>query len=104
MTTALCINCGTFKVGAFNVCSSCGCVPTGNIDLDLAFTDHYLSEETLCQFGDLIRTLHSETEDEGLAFRAMALLQKADLPAIQVVDNPRLDVVESHDPDMRYLS
>lgn len=129
MTTALCTNCGSLKFGALCQCKDCGCCPTETSSLDVAFTDHYLTENTLTQFGDVLRFFRTRAADEAQAFWAFigfvssnypeivfaqiprkyrgavdALLQLRDIPAVIVEDSPRIDVVERSDPISQYLS
>ena len=129
MTVALCTNCGSTKFGALLPCDECGCGSTGNSDLDIAFTDHYLTEDTLQGFGAVIKCLRQNTQDEGVAFWAFmqhvsenypeiilaetpsrysasvqALLDQTELPEVTVEDNPRLDAVNASSPEERYMS
>ena len=129
MTVALCTNCGNFKLGAYLSCEKCNCGPTGNQDLDIAFTDHYLTEQTLREFGQVIQALRLNTNDEATAFWAFMkhvsdrypeiiivavprkyskssdmLLRQTQLPKVFVEDSPRLDTVESSEPMARYMS
>jgi len=130
MTVALCTNCGNLKDGAYLACGKCNCGPTGNQDLDIAFTDHYLTERTLREFGKVIQALHCNTTDEATAFWAFMkyvsdhypevvyysavprkyrnssnkLLRQTHVPDVFVEDSPRLDNVESLDLLDRYQS
>jgi len=129
MTVALCTNCGNLKVGAYLACEKCNCGPTGNQDLDIAFTDHYLTEQTLREFGQVIQAIRLNTNDEATAFWAFMksvseqypeiiivavprkyskssdmLLRQTQLPKVFVEDSPRLDTVESSEPMARYMS
>ena len=131
MTIALCINCGSLKFGALCPCEECGCGPTPAMSLDVAFTDHYLTENTLKRFGNLIRHLHSKTSDEALAFWAFmsfvstyhpeivlsdiplkyqqsvaTLLKSTQIPNVIVNDSDRIDAVEAAEPDshLQYFS
>ena len=47
MTWALCLNCGEKKFGAICPCPSCQAESTGDINLDIAFSDHHMSVETI---------------------------------------------------------
>ena len=129
MTVALCTNCGSTKFGTSFPCKECGCGSTGNSDLDIAFTDHYLTEDTLHGFGQIIKCLREQTQDEGVAFwafmkhitehypeimmsetprrydaAAQSLLDQTDVPEVMVEDSPRLDTVEDSTPDAKYMS
>lgn len=120
MTIALCTNCGNIKNGTLLRCEFCGCGSTGNPGYDIAFSDHYLSEKTLREFGHLISKLRNNTHDEAAAFwafsyfitkyfpeiaiskipseyieSAKSLLDKVELENIIVEDSPRIDVKPS---------
>src|SRR5262249_59999101 len=41
---------------------------TGNVHLDMAFSDHRLSEETLRAFGEVVRSIHRACDDRELCF------------------------------------
>jgi hypothetical protein len=68
MTIALCLNCGSTKVGALSRCWSCKAGPTGNFTLDIAFSDHRLARSALEQFGAVIKAIADRTEDQELRF------------------------------------
>lgn len=129
MTVALCTNCGNLKFGALLPCKDCGCGCSGNMDLDIAFTDHHVTDETLRGFGRVIQHLGKNTDDEAVRFWAFmkyvsdhypeiifadiprkyrqavaSLLSQTELPEIMIEDSPRLDTVESSSPEAKYLS
>jgi hypothetical protein len=68
MTVALCFNCGSTKFGAFIPCSECRSSATGNPNLDIAFSDHELTEETIEAFGSVIKAIHRACDDAELCF------------------------------------
>lgn len=68
MTWALCLNCGAVKFGAICPCPKCQVASTGDMMLDIAFSDHHMGKETLHEFGEVIATLHQATSDETLRF------------------------------------
>ena len=51
MTIAVCVGCGTKKIGAWTTCSACGLLPQTEFDVaySLVLTDHYFSREVLDQ-------------------------------------------------------
>jgi hypothetical protein len=60
MTIAVCVGCGTKKIGAWTTCGACGLLPQAKIDVaySLVLTDHYFSREVLDQISsDMLRGL-----------------------------------------------
>lgn len=70
MTTALCLNCGETKFGALCPCHSCDSPATGDHNLDIAFSDHRIRVASLEQLGNVIRTIHSASDDPDARFWA----------------------------------
>src|ERR1043166_2953476 len=68
MTMALCLSCGSTKLGAFNPCSNCRAGPSGDKDLDILFSDHRMSARTIEQFGQVIRAIQGATADPEVRF------------------------------------
>src|SRR5438128_1785505 len=68
MTWALCFHCGATKFGAICPCPECQTASTGDMSLDIAFSDHHLSEETLKAFGEVIRAIRRACDDDELCF------------------------------------
>jgi hypothetical protein len=68
MTWALCFNCGATKFGAICPCPECKIASTGNWDLDIAFSDHRLSKDTLKAFGEVVRAIRRVCDDGQLRF------------------------------------
>lgn len=66
MTTALCFQCGKTKFGALVPCGTCGAPASGNMSLDIAFSDHYLSIPALEAFGEVVRAIRIVCDDERL--------------------------------------
>jgi len=46
VTWALCLNCGEVKFGAICPCPKCNVESTGDMNLDIAFSDHHMAKET----------------------------------------------------------
>ena len=113
MTWALCSYCGAIKFGALCKCPECGCGSSGNMDLDIQFSDHYLERSTLEGFGSIIKRIKDICDDNqtralvflyyvyknypkiigefnlnnislGQKARMFAILSKLDLPRIEV--------------------
>lgn len=68
MTWALCFHCGGTKFGAICECEECGAGSTGDISLDIAFSDHRMDVETLREFGEVVRSIRRVCPDDELAF------------------------------------
>jgi parallel beta-helix repeat protein len=66
VTIALCLNCGKIKIGALCPCPCCGLSSSGDVDLDLLFSDHHLTPESLSQLGQVIGNIRSSTTDDEL--------------------------------------
>jgi hypothetical protein len=70
MTMALCFNCGHTKFGAICPCPECEVASTGDMQLDILFSDHNLSEKTLGEFGQVVRAIHTVCDNKELCFWA----------------------------------
>jgi hypothetical protein len=68
MTWALCFKCGATKFGAICPCPECALASTGDIGLDIAFSDHHFSRATLQAFGAVIGSLRRVCQDDELRF------------------------------------
>lgn len=64
MTMALCFDCGHIKFGAICPCPRCGTSSTGDIQLDILFSDHHFSQHSLEQCGQLIKNLRKLADGE----------------------------------------
>ncbi len=64
MTMALCFNCGNTKFGALLPCPECGAGSTGNMGLDIAFSEHHMSGGSIEGFGKVIRAINQVCDDE----------------------------------------
>lgn len=73
MAKALCFACGEIKgEGGLSVCPACGAAPTGDLNLDLAFSDQYVTPATLAAFGDVVRSINRVTDEPRLRFWSFA--------------------------------
>ncbi len=70
MTMALCFNCGELKLGALCPCPKCHVNSSGDMGLDIVFSDHHYHVDTLKEFGAVIRTIHAATNDPATRFWA----------------------------------
>ena len=68
MTLALCFNCGDLKFGALVPCPSCSAPATGDVNLDIAFSDHRISEDDLGKLGEVVAAIKTQSEDQQLCF------------------------------------
>jgi hypothetical protein len=66
MTWAMCLSCGEIKGGALIPCSKCEAPATGNLALDLAFSDHRTPREKLLELGLVVSEIHRICEDQAL--------------------------------------
>ncbi len=82
MTLALCFSCGATKFGALCPCSSCEAASTGNVGLDIAFSDHRLAPATLKEFGAVVRAIAAVCDDDGLRLRSFLYLVSTRYPEI----------------------
>ena len=65
---ALCMACGATKFGALLPCGKCGAGSTGDVQIDILFTDHHFAVETLEEFGNVIRTIREVETDPPAVF------------------------------------
>ena len=63
MTWALCLNCGEVKFGAICPCPKCQVHSTGDMQLDICFTDHNWERETLEELGAVIAAIQPSSDD-----------------------------------------
>ena len=66
MTYALCFSCGNTKFGALVPCRECGAPASGNVDMDIAFSDHVIKLPTIEAFGAVLKALRGVCDDEDL--------------------------------------
>lgn len=88
MTMALCLDCGDVKFGALCPCPACQVSSSGNINLDIAFSDHHYALETLREFGAVIKVIHSSTTDAAVRFWAFIHYLSTAHPGILHADPP----------------
>lgn len=68
MTWALCLNCGDVKFGAICPCPKCGMASTGDMNLDIAFSDHNMDKRSLDELGAVVAAIHDVCDDDELCF------------------------------------
>ncbi|CAN5781942.1 hypothetical protein BH09VER1_BH09VER1_17840 [soil metagenome] len=89
MSQALCLNCGELKFGAFCPCPLCNAAATGNVDLDLAFSDHKIPEDTLRKLGDFLKIIRFRSGDDDLTFWVFLFYISCEHPHILKIELPR---------------
>jgi hypothetical protein len=65
VTIALCLRCGHSKFGALCPCPKCGMGSTGDMQLDIAFSDHRMSQETIANLGKVIAVIREAANANG---------------------------------------
>ena len=88
MTMALCFNCGHTKFGAICPCPECNIASSGDMNLDIAFSDHRLSVATLGAFGDVVRAIRRVCDDDKLRFWSFIRFVSVNHPDILGVNMP----------------
>ena len=68
MTWALCLNCGEVKFGAICPCPKCEVASTGDMGLDIAFSDHNIEKQSLEDLGKVVAAIHRVSSDSELCF------------------------------------
>jgi len=86
MTWALCLNCGETKFGAICPCPSCQTASTGDMALDIAFSDHRMTVETIKELGEVVRAIQRVCDDDELRFWAFIAFVSTNFPEILHVD------------------
>lgn len=82
MTWALCLNCGEVKFGAICPCPKCEVSSTGDMQLDIAFSDHHIDKQTLHDLGNVVTAIHQVCGDEQLCFWAFIRYISQNHPSI----------------------
>lgn len=103
MTAALCINCGNIKQGILVACNRCSEESSGNYELELALSDHYLSIKTLQSFSSLISKLQEAADNKILADWAFIYLLSTYFPEIVFISIPK-EYIESSIVILKSLS
>ena len=88
MTEALCLNCGAIKFGAICPCEECGASSSGDVEIDITFSDHHISVDQLKRFGSIIRMIQSNCEDKETAAWSFIAYVSENHPEILEADVP----------------
>ena len=109
MTWAMCFNCGAIKFGAICPCIECEKTSTGDMNLDIAFSDHNMTKETLEAFGEVVRSIRKVCDDDELRFWSFihyVSTRHPDILGVELSDELRSaceDVIErANPPDVVY--
>ena len=86
MTWAMCLNCGDIKCGALIPCSTCEAPATGNIELDIAFSDHRIPREKLLELGAVVSEIHRICGDRTLCLWTFLQYVSLHHPTILAID------------------
>ena len=86
MTWAMCLNCGDIKGGALIPCSKCEAPATGNVALDIAFSDHRIPREKLLELGSIVSEIHRVCEDDSLCLWTFLQYVTLHHPSILEID------------------
>lgn len=86
MSLALCFNCGNVKFGALCECDKCSIASTGNIELDILFSDWNFSEDNLTKFGNIVADIQQNTNNNSLAFWTFLKFISNEYPSILSID------------------
>jgi len=93
MTYALCFSCGKTKFGALVPCHECGGRASRDPDLDIAFSDHVLSTESIEAFGNVIKAIRKESEDLERNFWTFIRYVSLKHPGVLRVQLPEADAL-----------
>jgi hypothetical protein len=61
---------------------------TGDMNLDIAFSDHNMSKKTLAQFGEVVKAIHRVCDDDQLCFWTFIYYVSTQHSSILGVDMP----------------
>ena len=92
MTLAICLRCGDRKVGALTQCPGCGSGPSGDLELDILFSDHQMSHGDLDHFSEVIRKINSATSGFPGSFRAFMVHVGTQYPELLTIVLPEEEV------------
>lgn len=88
MTTALCLQCGSSKFGALCPCPRCGAGSTGDVQLDIAFSDHHLSHKTIDGLGKVIEVIGGACDEPPVCFWTFIRYVSRNHPGILTAEPP----------------
>ena len=95
MTMALCLNYSHTKFGALLPCPECGAGSTGNMGLDIAFSDHHMSGGSIEGFGKVIRATNHVCDAESVRARSFIRYVSNEHSDILTIDLPPDKAAES---------
>lgn len=56
------------KFGAICPCPKCSVASTGDMQVDILFSDHHYDVKTLSEFGEVIKAIRSACDEDELRF------------------------------------
>lgn len=93
MTIALCFHCGKTKFGALCPCGECGGGASGNLNLDILFSDHRMPVASLEKFGSVIQRIEEVEQDPMVRFWAF-IKYVSDHPTDLLKAEPPAEIAE----------
>jgi hypothetical protein len=86
MTTALCTGCGSIKFGAWLACKTCGVSSTGDHNLDIFMSDHYLDEKSLAFLAAVVTRIRGVVGDPAAVQQLFTYYAVQRLPGLGKVE------------------
>jgi hypothetical protein len=88
MAMALCFNCGEIKFRSIGPCPRCQIASSGDIGLDMAFSERQYDVETLQEFAGVLKAIHSAVDDPSTRFWAFIQYVSEHHPVILKANTP----------------
>jgi hypothetical protein len=80
------MSCGHRKFGAIVPCPKCGVASCGDMNVDIAFSDHHLSVAAIEALGDVIRAITPHAPDPAERFWTFMQYVSTNHPSILRID------------------
>jgi len=97
MTKALCLNCGHTKFGAITPCPECNVASTGDMNLDVTFSEHRISISTISELGKVIQDIRRVCKNDKLRFKSFIRYVSLNHPSILSLEQPPDERAECDD-------
>lgn len=88
MTLAICLSCGERRFGALVPCRSCGQSSTGDVDLDVMFSEHRMSPKTLDGFSTVVALIKEESPNAEVGLWSFLKHVSDTYPDVLTIDVP----------------